>query len=192
MSNLKSLTNLYPTLTPEERLSAMIAARAREDKTELDKLASTAPKANTYRVYDFFGLSEAFDWLALWHVMFQLGLIGNLHFLLCYEEALKPVKVTIRNHKSEGIEETETDLNAALGLTIQRILEGREAWLAICSEYNIDPAAALKSMPYLEFIEYSEMVAIKSAAELGIELTDRESNIEVYREVIRTKRAEWE
>lgn len=188
MNNLKSLTKLYPTLSPEERLSAMIAARAREDKTELDELTRTAPKAGTYTVYNFFGLAEAFDWLALWHVMFQLGLIGNLHFLV----ACDVDKVTVKKHTSKGIEETKTDINTALGLTVQRILEGREAWQTICKEYNIDPAAALKNMPYLDFIEYSEMVAVVSAGELGVELTDLESNINAYREIIKTKRAEWE
>ena len=191
MTTLKDIKKLYPTLRPEERLSLMFSARGREDMAEYGELMRTAPKGKTFQMRDFYGIAEAWDWLVMWHLMFQLGQVGSLNYLLHFEDDLN-LKVKINHHESEGIREQQTDFDTAIELTIQRILETRDAWRAICAEYNIDPSDAFKHYPFIEYFELMELTVDRIAHEMNITPKDTESAIEAYRDVIKTKRAEWE
>ena len=192
MTTIKDITKLYPTLRPEERLSLMFAARARKDVTEYDELIRTAPKGKTFQMRDFYGITDAFDWLVMWHLMFQLGQLGTFNYLLHFEDELNEVRVKINHHESEGIKEQQTDFDTAIRLTAQRILESRDAWRAICGEYNIDPHDALKDYPFIEYLELMELTVDAAAREMDITPKDTQAAIEAYRDVIKTKRAEWE
>ena len=191
MTTIKDITKLYPALKPEERLSLMFAARGRDDMAEYDNLWRSAPMAGTYKVCDFFGLAEAWDWLIMWHLMFQLGQVGSLNYLIHFEDDLD-LKVKINHHEREGIREQQTDFDTAIELTIQRILETRDAWRAICAEYNIDPSDTLKHYPFIEYLELMELTVDKMAYEKNITPKDTESAIEGYRAAIAKKRSEWE
>lgn len=191
MTTLKDIAKLYPTLKPEERISLMFAARARDDMAEYDNLRRTAPTGKSYRIADFYGIAEAWDWLVMWHLMFQLGQVGTFSYLLHFEDDLN-LKVKINHHESEGIKEQQTDFDTAIRLTAQRILESRDAWRAICSEYNIDPHDALKDYPFIEYLELMELTVDAAAREMDIKPKDTEAAIQAYRDAIKTKRAEWE
>src|SRR5262249_51908106 len=79
--NTKSLTKHYATLTPWERVPLILAALARKDDLEGDRLSRSAPRV-PFEVANFYGLKEGLASLAGRYLMNQLDLVA------CYQEAL--------------------------------------------------------------------------------------------------------
>jgi len=175
--NLNALKKHYDKLTVEERVSAMMAAWGRDDMQEYRTLAQTAPYGKTFRVRETHGLLDAFEWLAIWHVLMQLGQMATLYFLLF--------------HGEEKIKVKGFDFDEAMTFVTKQIIEGSTAWREICKEHNIDPNDALNHLPFLVMIEYAEIIATALSIERGIQ-PEFDKAVEGYREVIKIKRAEWE
>jgi hypothetical protein len=179
--NITTLRKNYDKLGNRERFAAIVAADLRNDNQERTALMQSAPRKQ-WSIPTVRGLSEAFDFLAMWHVMYQLGCAASLYLLLTMDE--EPV-----NSLLEG---ENINFQDALLLVQRRILESREAWRAICNEYGVDPEGMLSGLPYLEMIEMVELV-VRTANQLKpFELTDLQENINGYRETIEHKRKEWE
>jgi hypothetical protein len=62
--NLNGLSRLYDRLTPRERLPLILAASARGDEAELDRLVNSA-SSKLYRMPDYHGLAEGMELAAL-------------------------------------------------------------------------------------------------------------------------------
>jgi hypothetical protein len=175
--NTKTLRKHYDILTVEERVSAMIAAWGRDDIEEYRTLGHAAPFGKTFRLREHHGLLDAFEWLAMWHVLMQLGQMATLYFLLF--------------HGEEKIKVKGFDFDEAMTFVTKEIVESATAWREICKEHNVDPNDALNRLPFLAVIEYAEIIGTALSIERNIQL-DIEKAVEEYREIIKIKRAEWE
>src|SRR5436190_13816832 len=69
----KRLAAQYDALTPWERLPLIIAAIARGDAPEVDRLRRTAPRV-AYRAADYMGALEALEEVCTVYLMRQLDL----------------------------------------------------------------------------------------------------------------------
>lgn len=174
--NIKDLQKHYDKLTIKERFALIVAAGARNDDQEREALLRSAPR----KVFSFpntYGLSDAFEWLAMWHVLNQLGYAASFYFLLFYDDGEIKIK---------GFE-----YNDAMLLIQRRILEGRESWRAICKEYGVDPEILLEGLPYIEMIETTELMVRAANHDAPLELTDLPENIDGLRAAIEHKCKGW-
>lgn len=180
--NTKTLQKHYDKLQPQERFRAMIAALGRADWDEYHKLGRTAPQAGTYTVRDTHGLLDAWELLAMTHMILQLGNLATFYFLMSLEDTQK-VEVKGEYTADESIEKCLTN-----------IVENGEAWRAVCAEYGIDPKDALAALPFKEFTTIGETIANLSLAigKENVDAPDFESAISDYRNMIERTRAMWE
>ncbi|MCX6060334.1 MAG: hypothetical protein NTW69_19585, partial [Chloroflexi bacterium] len=111
------------------------------------------------------------------HVMNQLGLAATFYFLLFNEGDIK-IK--------------DFEYNDAMLLLQRRILEGCEAWRAVCKEYGVDDMKMLDGLPYSETIDMMELTVRAANADAPIELSDLADTIEGYKSAIETMRKKWE
>jgi len=178
--NGKTLDKLYDKLAPRERLAAMVAALGRKDWDEYHKLGRSAPKGNTYTVRNTHGLLEAWELLAMFHMILQLGNLASFFFLTTREddEKIKP--------------ENRATVGDAINKVTMNIIEGSEAWRAICKEYNLDPKAALAALPFVDVVEIGEVIANFSAGITEGTGPDFEGATNTYREFINCVRETWE
>jgi hypothetical protein len=187
MTTIETIQRHYDKLTPGERVSAMFAALARDDMAGYMALGRAAPVGGNYRIKNHHGLLEAFQELGAWHVIMQLGDIVNFYVVMCHAGEVD--EVIIRNANGTPAETFSVD--NTLRLIVQELLDGREAWHAICKEHNIDPDAALSKLPHVETMQFSELLI--AAAARVMEITpDSESALEAYRSIIKGLRANWE
>jgi len=180
--NINTLRKNYDKLNPKERFAALVAAALRNDEQERKALLQSAPRKH-WSISNTYGLSDAFIFLSMWHVMSQLGYAASFYFLLEMDD-LGASKI----HIGEEV----VNFGDAFILVQRRILEGREAWRAICNEYGIDPNAMVDGYPYVEMIEMTELIMRAMSNDNPIELTDLQETVNGYREVIESKRKEWE
>ena len=178
--NTKALQKHYDKLKPDERFRAMIAALGRKDWNEYHKLGRTAPKGNTFTVRNTHGLLEAWELLAFFHMVLQLGNLATFYFLMSLED---DQKVNVKGYEpDEAIEKCLTN-----------IVENSEAWRNVCKEYNLDPQDALAALPFREFATIGEVIANLSLTIGGEAIEpDFESATNTYREMIERTRAQWE
>ncbi|MEK6753468.1 MAG: hypothetical protein AABZ00_14520 [Chloroflexota bacterium] len=182
--NINAIQKHYDKLTIKERFALLVAAGARKDDQDRDALLRSAPR----KVFSFpntYGLSDAFEWLAMWHVMNQLGLCASAYYITIVvedESELTGVKIAGRPFNFED----------ALDFLFMRIMTNCEAWRAICKEYGIDPEKILEGLPYIEMIELSELTARAAYLDAPLELPELQETVNGYREVIETKRKQWE
>ena len=180
--NINTLRKNYDKLNSRERFAALHAAALRNDEQERKALMQSSPRKQ-WSIPTLRGLYDAFEFLAMWHVMSQLGYAASFYWLLQMEGW---------GEDEVQIGEQAVNFGDAYLLVQRRILEGREAWRAICKEYGIDPDASLEGLPYIEMIEMTELVARAGNQDSPLELTDLQENIDGYREAIESKRKEWE
>jgi hypothetical protein len=180
--NINKLRKSYDKLCVTERFAALVAAAIRNDDEECKALLQSAPR-KTFSFPNTYGLSDAFQFLSMWHMMNQLGYTASFYWLLQMDD-LGEDKIHIG--------EEPFDYNDAFILLQRRILEEREAWRAICNEYGIDPDKMLEYFPCVEMVEMSELIMRAMSKDSPIELTDLQENINGYRTAIEHKRKEWE
>jgi hypothetical protein len=180
--NINTLRKNYDKLNPKERFAALHAAALREDEQERKALLQSAPRKH-WSLPDTHGLSDAFEWLSTWHVMNQLGYAAGLFWLMQMDDL---------GEEDVHIGEQTVNFGDAFSLLQRRILEGWEAWRAICKEYGIDPDAILEGLPHVETMEMTELIMRAASHASPIELTDLQATINGYRRAIETKRKQWE
>jgi hypothetical protein len=186
--NINTLRKNYDKLNPKERFAAIMAAASRNDEQEHIALLQSAPR-KAFTVPNTYGLSEAFIFLSMWHVMNQLGLIAHFYYI---PNVINDENEIIRGVK---IENKPFSYGDAMDFLAKRILTNSEAWRALCNEYGVDPDYLLSIFPYIEMIEVTELIMRAMNHESSLELTDLpdlENTINGYREVIESKRKEWE
>jgi hypothetical protein len=174
--NISTIRKNYDKLTAKERFAAIMAAVARGDGQEQKALVQSAPRKQ-WSIATTYGLSEAFRFLSMWHVMNQLGYAATYLYLLGVGDEF--------GDKSFNFCDTLARLE-------RRILEGREAWHAICQEYGIDSETMLKNFPFVEMIDMAESSVRDMNQENPLDLPNLEERINTLREVIESIRKEWE
>jgi hypothetical protein len=147
--NIKGLAKHYDKLTPWERVPLLIAAGARGDEAEQERLARSAPM-NLCRVSNFRGLSDGLYALANFYMMTQLDLAAwHWHILtVLAENSLCFNKKEAKQH--------EDRLWNVIRLLAYRFVVCADAWGCLCGELGIDPHALLRGCPGFDTIKSLE------------------------------------
>jgi len=141
--NTAVLTRQYDKLTAQERLALLLAAEARGDRHEFNRLMETAPRKN-YSVPHHAPLLDTFLDLSKLHFM-QL-----LDTAACYFDAFEQPG----RKRGRGADPLEGwDMVLLLGYLFRTYLEG---WRQFCAELNIDPEFMWNSWPGYETIKAAE------------------------------------
>jgi hypothetical protein len=146
--NSNALAKHYDTLTPRERLPLILAASAREDEVERERLVRSAPKV-AYRVTDFFGLALAFNELSMLHLMELLD-----------TSALYLRALGLSDSDNEKVAGRMLDCALLYGYLFNVNLEG---WRLFCAEQGFDPEICWSPLPGYGTVKMTERVA-KAAA----------------------------
>ncbi len=174
--NTSTIKKHYDKLEIKERFSAIAAAAARKDNTELDALMSAAPRVS-YRVPNTFGISHGFFRAADWYIMAQYGRAASFYCLANY------------NHYPAA---EDTEISDALGNLQKELWINRKAFETICKEYGVEPAAMLEGYPFNEVLEMA-FITIEFANKLSpLPLDGLDQCVNGMRALIEDHRQQWE
>jgi hypothetical protein len=146
--NTNGLAKHYGKLTPWERVPLLVAAGARGDEAEADRLARSAP-TRLFEVPDYHGLCEGLLLLAGAHLIVQLDLavsIGAGSALLAQQ---------LRFPKEQEVKDRE-GWRQRLQLAAYRFVVNADAWKLLCTGLNIDAEALLGHLPGYEKVKRME------------------------------------
>lgn len=182
--NINTIQKHYDKLTVKERFALLVAASARGDDQDREALLRSAPR----KVFSFpntYGLSDAFEWLAMWHGMNQLGICASAYYLaIVVEDESENTHVKIAGEPFS--------FGDALDILFKRIVTNCEAWRVICKEYGVDSEKILEGLPYIEMIELTELTARERYFDAPLELPELQETVNGLRAVIEHKRKDWE
>lgn len=174
--NTNTLKRHYDKLGIKERFSAIAAAAARKDFTEMDALTSAAPRVS-YRVPNTFGISMGFIRAMDWYIMVQYGKAAAFYCLANYNHYPAPA---------------DDEISDALGNLQRDLWVNRKAFETICTEYGVEPAAMLEGYPYNEVLEMV-FVTIEFANKLSpLPLDGLEDSVSAMKRCIEDYRQQWE
>lgn|SRR5262245_37840847 len=139
--NTNTLAKLYDRLTPWERLPLILAASARGDEAERQRLVTAAPKVG-YRVPDHFGLAMAFREVGDWHFMELLNLAALYFQSLGLADSLQGKR---------GEEMLDTAM--LFGYLFKVQLAG---WRQLCKELNLEPEFCWSYFPGFDTLKRAE------------------------------------
>jgi hypothetical protein len=145
--NTNALAKHYDQLTPRERLPLILAASARGDAVERERLARSGPRVGL-TVPDHFGLAQAFDELSTLHLLELLNLAALYLRLLAMADA-------------DG-EDGEQMLDCALlyGFVFNVRLAG---WRLFCAEHGFPPELLWAELPGYGTVRRAERTAQAAA-----------------------------
>lgn len=175
--NINTVQKHYDKLTVKERFALLVAAGMRGDDQERDALLRSAPR----KVFSFpntYGLSKAFEFLSMWHIM-TMAELESLYWLWL---AIGDDEIKLPD------DHTWMDV---MDIIQRRALSRDSAWRAVCEEYRIDPDEMLKDYPCAVSIVFLVDV-MKEYNEYNPLEIDPTEYINDLRAVIEHKRKEWE
>ena len=146
--NTNALAKLYDRLTPKERLPLLLAASARGDEAERDRLARSAPREG-YWVPDYHGLAEGLLLVSLFHLLELLDLASlywQVDGLLTQEEMLGKEAGQAVRKRFEGL----TRIYAYL------FIVKLDGWRRFCAEFKVDPEPLMNTLPGYESMKRAE------------------------------------
>jgi hypothetical protein len=149
--NTKGLAKLYDRLTPRERLPLIVAASAREDEIELERLARSAPTV-AFRAPDYFGLAEAVQMLGLFHVLQVL----DLATLFWHASGAAADRRGLFDEEDDAVQERLWGCTRMFGYLITVKAEG---WQRYCVEMQLDGDLLLKHLPAHRAVSLTEEAA---------------------------------
>jgi hypothetical protein len=150
--NTNGLAKLYDRLKPEERLPLMLAASARGDEAERDRLARSAPREG-YWVPDFHGLAEA------------LLLASMLHLLRLLDLAALYWQMGGLLEQWEAFADEDDDhppprrLRATVGMFAYVFTAKLDGWRRFCAGRQLDPEALMNDLPGYDTVKRTEEAA---------------------------------
>jgi hypothetical protein len=142
--NTKSLAKQYDKLTARERFSLLMAAAARGDEQERNRLLQCAPQ-HCYSLPDHWGIMEAFCWLSDFHFTSLLDLAA------CYFEAFG-----YAGQKRSKDNEAAWDHVLLLGYLFQTYWTG---WHKFCAELDVDPEWLWQERPGFQTIKRADRIS---------------------------------
>ncbi len=140
--NTNRLAKHYASLTAAERLPLLMAASARGDETEYERLAQSAPRVH-FEAPDTFYLAEA------------LVLATSLHMMELLDRAAGFLAAFCRVSKGSDEGEAKARHDTAL-LLAHRFVVTRDGWKRFASEFPFDPDWLLRLLPGYETIRITE------------------------------------
>jgi hypothetical protein len=126
--NANALAKLYDRLTPWERVPLWLAADARGDGLEKERLATSAPR-KLIRVADSYSLLVALHRLASHYMMVQL------HLACAYQTAV--------GADLAGLAEND----GTLRMVAYDLTSSADLWQRFCAELGFDAELLLKDLP---------------------------------------------
>lgn len=166
--NTDALARHYAALTPRERYPLMVAARARGDEVEAERLTRLAP-TGTFRVPNFRGLAETMAHLALLHIIQLLDAAAQMWQL---ESLLEEPD----RGSAPGGPSLEQRLEFLVRLWTYLFQVETEAWARFCAELHLDADALIRDLPGYPTVK---------RAEAGVQLwafTEEEAAVAVRRQ----------
>ncbi len=140
--NTKGVARLYDRLTARERLPLIMAASARHDEPERQRLVQSAPQVHR-RVPDHYGLSHALREVSDHHFMELLDLAAR------YFQAMG----VLSQHKAN---DDALDYVLLLGFEFQTL---RAGWRQFCAEQGIPAEALWEPLPGYDTLRSAEELA---------------------------------
>ena len=132
--NLNSVTKLYVHLKPEERVPLIIAAQARGDAAELERLIESAPRLSC-SVADFSDLEQHFLFLSLVARIELLDLAARMQDALAAGESLFDMQGDEFDEQLDADAEQWHRVAKAIGFLFKVRLAG---WRLFCEQLLID------------------------------------------------------
>jgi len=150
--NTHNLVQHYATLTPWERVPLLVAASARADEVERDRLARSAPQY-TFRVPDYWGLGEGLDDLAQRYLLSQLDLAACYWRIAAFlhQEPLGCSRQQGRQHQQR--------LGKMLKVLAHFVAVRVDGWQLLCAGLHLDPDTLLRQLPGYEAVQGMEQLA---------------------------------
>jgi hypothetical protein len=148
--NTNGLARQYDKLTPRERLPLILAASARGDEQERDRLGASAPRV-LWRVADYFGLGLA-------HLE-----ISHLHFMELLDHAALLFETLMATDTPEDkYSKRLLGVAQTFGFVFKTKLAG---WRLFCREQNLDPELCWSCLPGFRTLKRAEKLADCAAFE---------------------------
>jgi hypothetical protein len=148
----KALAKMYDRLTPWERVPLLIAADARDDAAELDRLQRAAPR-RVCEAPDHADLMDALHWLAATQVMSQLDLA------LAYGRVSALSDEHFWSHEGGEDDPLGSRLETLERLLAYQFVVNADAWRRFCGDLAIDPDALLAGYPGCRTLKRTEEMA---------------------------------
>jgi hypothetical protein len=171
--NTDPLARHYEVLTPWERLPLLVAASARGDAVEEDRLARAAP-TNGFRVPDYWGLAEGLDDLV------KLYLLKQLDLAAFYWRFAGLLERHSWDHPSRQERQRDERRWQLLKLLAYRYVVRADGWRLLCAELHLDPEVLLKELPGYEAVQQMEqaarLIAFSAEEALAFLRADAEAN----------------
>jgi hypothetical protein len=158
------LARYYDTLTPWERLSLLVAAKARGDHTEEQWLAGSAPKVD-WAISDHFGLAQGFERLALGSVLDQLAVAA----LFWRAEG---VLTGLPQAATPEDRDREEQLWQSLRVLCHQFVVRADAWKLLCQQLSLDAEGVLAELPGYDSVLHMEALARPLAAFCAEQIRD--------------------
>jgi len=157
--NTNGLQRHYHKLTARERFTALMAAEARNDEREIDALLTTAPRV--YRSFPHtYGLSEAWDVMALCYMVDQLSLLADIQSA----EALAETESDTESKDATDSGARTDERAGTVSHALLYVLTARaQAWRQVCGGYGVDPGHILKGLPGADSLALWERIASEIA-----------------------------
>jgi len=140
------LARHYDKLTPLERFPLIVAASARQDEAERERLVCSAPRT-TWQMPHHWGVVRVFESLASFHFMKLLDLAAR------YCHAFSAVG---RRRKKDADALDGWQDAMYLGYEFTTYLAG---WRQFCAELHVDPEVFWKLLPGYETVKDAEELA---------------------------------
>lgn len=162
-------------LTPWERLPLIVAASARADVVEKDRLARSAPQ-NSFRVPDYWGLAEGFKDLAQLYLIQQLDLAAFYWECMAVLESAPPSNTRASRHTQQR----EKRLGKEMKMLAYRYIIRADGWKLLCAELRVASDFLVAGMPGYQAVQHMEQVArpLAFTAEQAIAYLRRMSDID--------------
>jgi hypothetical protein len=166
--NSNALNKLYPELTAKERLALMIAAGRRDDASESQRLADSAPRQR-FEASHHYSLAHALIEAAHLHLLTLLdlaakywqwwGLFGWGHV----ERLVPPVADADATAQGRHADEEEARVYGLLRYHALLFVTHVEGWKRFCAEWPMEPEALLDYLPGWEMVKRTEPTAREHA-----------------------------
>jgi hypothetical protein len=154
--NLNTLTKLYPTLTPAERVPLMLSAIQRGDQQEFGRLASAAPR-QSWLITDQHGYT-----CALWSTAL-LELIEVLSLEMTWWMCGVLIWQWPTSPRAEELDELRRMIDGAPMLAYRCVIE-LDAWKRFCEELHVDAEVFWKDFSLYDLMKQSEDAVRRNAA----------------------------
>ncbi len=176
--NINAITKHYDKLSTVERFTLLNAALSRGDDTDLITLRQSAPR-KTWSIPTTRGLGEAFDFLAMFHIM-AMQEYNALHYLLL----------------SLGDDGEAVNIDGYTYMELLEMIQARTlardiAWREVCKEYNLNADEIIGDCPGAESVRFFVTVMKRYNESYPVEVDPAECLADL-RGVIELKRKEWE